>query len=73
MGWSYNRYTSVASILKGSSYREELNCSKLFEIKCATPTVGRFWGRGFHTVRSGIDPGDLRFRSRFDKVVEISK
>ena len=27
------------------------------------------WGWGFHTQRSGIDPGDLRFRSRVVVVV----
>ena len=30
-------------------------------------------GWGFHTLRSGIDPGDLRFRLRDVGVVEIWK
>ena len=30
-------------------------------------------GWGFHTLRGGIDPGDLRFRSRVAEVVEIWK
>ena len=29
------------------------------------------WGWGFHTVRSGINPGDLRFRPRVVGVVDI--
>ena len=29
------------------------------------------WGWRFHTVRSGIDQGELRFRPRFVGVVEI--
>ena len=29
------------------------------------------WGWGFHTVRGGIDPGDLRFRPLVFEVVEI--
>ena len=31
------------------------------------------WGWGFHTLRGGIDPGDLRFRPRVVGVVEIWK
>jgi len=31
------------------------------------------WGWSFHTVRGGIDPGDLRFRPRVVGVVEIWK
>ena len=31
------------------------------------------WGRGFHTLRGGIDPGDLRLRPRVVRVVEIWK
>ena len=31
------------------------------------------WGLGFHTVRIGIDAGDLRFRPRVVVVVEIWK
>ena len=30
-------------------------------------------GWGFHTLRGGIDPGDLRFRLRVVGVVEIWK
>ena len=30
-------------------------------------------GRGFHTVRGGIDPGDLSYRLRVVGVVEICK
>ena len=29
------------------------------------------WGWGFHTLRGGIDPGDLRLRPRVAGVVEI--
>ena len=28
------------------------------------------WGWGFHTLRGGIDPGDLRFRPRVVEVVD---
>ena len=28
------------------------------------------WGWGFHTLRGGIDTGDLHFRPRFSRVVE---
>ena len=28
-------------------------------------------GLGFHTLRGGIDPGDLRFRLRVDGVVDV--
>ena len=31
------------------------------------------WGWGFHTVRGGIDPGDLRFRRRAVGVVDERK
>ena len=31
------------------------------------------WGWGFHTMRDGIDPGDHRFRPRFDGVVDVWK
>ena len=31
------------------------------------------WGWGFHTLRGGIDQGDLRFRPRFAGVVETWK
>ena len=31
------------------------------------------WGRGFHTVRGGIDPENLFFRPRVVGVVEIWK
>ena len=31
------------------------------------------WGWGFHTLRSGIDPGDLRFRLWVVRVVQIWK
>ena len=31
------------------------------------------WGWGFHTLRGGIDPGDLRFRPRVVGVVEVRK
>ena len=27
-------------------------------------TATNEWGWGFHTVRGGIDPGDLRFRNQ---------
>ena len=29
------------------------------------------WDRGFHTLRGGIDPDDLRFRPRLVGVVEM--
>ena len=29
------------------------------------------WGWGFHTLRGGIDPGDLRFRPQVVGVVEM--
>ena len=29
------------------------------------------WGWGFHTLRGGIDPGNLRFRPRVIGAVEI--
>ena len=31
------------------------------------------WGWGFHTLRGGIDPGNLRFRPQVVEVVEIWK
>ena len=29
------------------------------------------WGWGFHTLRSGIDPGDQRFRPRVDGLEDM--
>ena len=31
------------------------------------------WGWGFHTLRGGIDPGDLRFLPRLVGVVDLWK
>ena len=31
------------------------------------------WGWGFHAVRGGIDPGDIRFRPRVVGVVQVWK
>ena len=31
------------------------------------------WGWGFHTLRGGIDPGNLRFRPRVVRVVDVWK
>ena len=31
------------------------------------------WGWGTHTVKGGIDPGDLRFRHRVVGVAEMGK
>ena len=36
-----------------------------------SPSATSQWGWSFHTVRGGIDPGDLYFRPPFVGVVEI--